>query len=53
MSLITLFLIILLIILMLRFSFTLLKWVIKIGLFLFVLYLGYELFLWLVQWLQL
>lgn len=53
MSWITLFLIILLIILIIRFSFTLLKWVIKIGLFLLVLYLGYQLFLWLIQFLQL
>ncbi len=52
MSWITLFLTILLVILVLRFSFTLLKWVIKIGLFLLVLYLGYELFLWLVQFLH-
>lgn len=50
MSWVTIFLTILLIVLLVRFSLTLFKWIFKFALFLLVIYLGYQLFLWFVQY---
>lgn len=50
MSWVTIFLTILLIVLLVRFSLTLFKWIFKFAMFLLVIYLGYQLFLWFIQY---